>query len=31
MWMCTPDADEFLGGEVSLREPEIRKRLGLGA
>lgn len=31
LWMCTPDADEFLGGEVSLREPDIRKRVGLVA
>lgn len=31
LWMCTPDADEFRGGEVSLREPDIRKRVGVGA
>jgi len=31
LWMCTPDADDFLGGEVSLREPDIRKRVGLVA
>ncbi len=30
MWMCTPDADAFLGGEVSLGDPEIRKRVGVG-
>ncbi|MCU4652436.1 SDR family oxidoreductase [Roseibacterium sp. SDUM158016] len=30
-WMCTGDADEFLGEEVSLRLPEIRARLGLSA
>ncbi|MCB1389439.1 MAG: SDR family oxidoreductase [Rhodobacteraceae bacterium] len=29
MWMCTDDADEFRGGEVSLRDEAIRKRLGL--
>ncbi|MBY8976101.1 SDR family oxidoreductase [Rhodobacteraceae bacterium NNCM2] len=28
-WMCTADADEFLGEEISLRAPEIRKRVGL--
>lgn len=29
MWMCTPDADEFLGQEVSLRDEDIRRRVGL--
>lgn len=29
MWMCTPDADTHLGEVVSLREPSIRKRVGL--
>ena len=29
MWMCTPDADPWLGAEVSLRDPAIRARLGL--
>lgn len=29
VWMCTADSDEFLGGEVSLRDPAIRARLGL--
>lgn len=29
LWMCTPDADEFLGDDVSLRDDEIRKRVGL--
>lgn len=29
LWMCSADADEFLGGEVSLREEGIRKRVGL--
>jgi len=31
MWMCTPDADEFLGAEVVLGSPEIRQRIGLVA
>ena len=31
LWMCSPDADEFLGAEVSLREPAILARLGLSA
>lgn len=29
VWMCTADADEFLGDDVSLREEDIRKRVGL--
>lgn len=29
VWMCTPEADEFLGTDVSLREDDIRKRVGL--
>jgi NAD(P)-dependent dehydrogenase (short-subunit alcohol dehydrogenase family) len=29
MWMCSPDADDFIGKEISLREPGIRKRIGL--
>ncbi|MBJ6372891.1 SDR family oxidoreductase [Sedimentitalea arenosa] len=29
LWMCSPDADEFVGTEISLREPEIRTRIGL--
>ena len=29
IWMCGPDADEFLGKDVSLREEGIRKRVGL--
>lgn len=28
-WMCTVDADEFIGQEVSLREEAIRRRVGL--
>ncbi len=26
LWMCTPDADDFLGEEISLRDEAIRKR-----
>lgn len=29
LWMCSPDADAFLGQEISLRDGEIRKRMGL--
>lgn len=29
LWMCGPDADEFIGQEVSLRDEAIRKRVGL--
>jgi len=29
MWMCTPQADDWLGGEVSLRDPEILRKVGL--
>lgn len=29
LWMCTADADEFLGDEVSLRLDLIRQRVGL--
>lgn len=31
MWMCTPEADAFLGGEVTLGDPEVRASLGLPA
>ena len=31
VWMTTPDADEFLGAEVSLRDDAIRRRIGLVA
>jgi NAD(P)-dependent dehydrogenase (short-subunit alcohol dehydrogenase family) len=31
VWMCGPEADGWLGGEISLRDPEIRKTLGLAA
>ncbi|WP_227427701.1 SDR family oxidoreductase [Roseibaca sp. Y0-43] len=30
-WMCTPDADDWVGQEISLRDEGMRKRLGLGA
>ena len=29
IWMCTSDADDFLGDDVSLREDDIRRRVGL--
>ncbi|MFN3526821.1 MAG: SDR family oxidoreductase [Paracoccus sp. (in: a-proteobacteria)] len=29
VWMCGPDADRFLGSEVSLRDEDIRRRVGL--
>lgn len=29
LWMCTSDADDYRGGEVSLRDEGIRARLGL--
>ncbi len=29
LWMCSDDADEWLGEEISLRDPAIRKRVGL--
>lgn len=29
VWMCSSDADEFLGKDISLREDAIRKRVGL--
>ncbi|WP_095588714.1 SDR family oxidoreductase [Actibacterium ureilyticum] len=31
LWMCSADADEFLGQEISLRDPAIRARVGVGA
>ncbi|MEX5728079.1 NAD(P)-dependent dehydrogenase (short-subunit alcohol dehydrogenase family) [Rhodovulum iodosum] len=31
VWMCTADADEFLGQEISLRERAVRRRVGLEA
>lgn len=29
LWMCGAEADEFLGAEISLREDDIRRRVGL--
>ncbi len=29
LWMCGPEADGFLGGEISLRDEEIRRSVGL--
>ncbi len=29
LWMCSPDADEFIGTEISLRDDNIRRRVGL--
>jgi len=29
LWMCRPDADPWLGQEISLRDEEIRRRAGL--
>ncbi len=28
-WMCSSDADEYLGQEISLRDDSIRKRIGV--
>lgn len=29
LWMCTAEADDYLGTDVSLREDHIRKAVGL--
>jgi NAD(P)-dependent dehydrogenase (short-subunit alcohol dehydrogenase family) len=29
LWMCGPDADAYLGEEISLRDEDIRKKVGL--
>jgi NAD(P)-dependent dehydrogenase (short-subunit alcohol dehydrogenase family) len=29
VWLCGPDGAEFAGGDVSLRDPHIRRRVGL--
>ncbi|MFD1156536.1 SDR family oxidoreductase [Roseovarius aestuarii] len=29
LWMCSPEADDFIGQEISLRSDDIRKRVGL--
>lgn len=30
LWMCSTEADEFLGGEVVLSDPHVRARVGVG-
>lgn len=29
LWMCGPEADDYLGGEVSLRDEGVRQKVGL--
>ena len=29
VWLCTDDAAEFAGEEISLRDPDMRARIGL--
>ena len=29
LWMCGPEADGFLGDEISLRDEEIRRKVGV--
>ncbi|MDX8355057.1 SDR family oxidoreductase [Cognatiyoonia sp. IB215182] len=29
LWMCTPEADEYLGTDVSLRDEDVRAKVGL--
>ena len=29
LWMCTSDADEYLGNDVSLRDEDVRRKVGL--
>lgn len=29
LWMCTPDADPYLGTDISLRDDDIRRKVGL--
>ncbi len=29
VWMCTPEADDFRGTDVSLRDESIRQKVGL--
>jgi NADP-dependent 3-hydroxy acid dehydrogenase YdfG len=31
LWMCGPDADSYLGDEISLRDEDVRRRVGVGA
>lgn len=29
LWMCSPEADDWIGEEISLRDPDIRNKVGL--
>ena len=29
VWMCGPEADAYLGQDISLREPDIRSKVGV--
>lgn len=29
LWMCSPEADDWLGDEISLRDEDIRRKVGL--
>ncbi len=29
LWMCSPEADEFIGAEIALKDADIRARIGL--
>jgi NAD(P)-dependent dehydrogenase (short-subunit alcohol dehydrogenase family) len=29
LWMCSAEADDYLGGDISLREDDIRRKVGL--
>ena len=29
LWMCTPEADDWVGDEISLRDEDIRRKVGL--
>ena len=29
LWMCGPEADDYLGGEISLRDEDVRRAVGL--
>jgi len=31
VWMCGPEADRWLGDDVSLRDPAVRAAVGVGA
>ena len=30
VWMCGPDADPWLGDDISLRDPDVRRAVGVG-